>query len=105
MYPISLTLSFLSVDLASEATNERVELLASSNSDSGGEGEASKPAAPMSAPDAVVAAQSLMPAAAGNSEDARKILSLLSEIGSNQMLKEDFHPWFWGHNPARLMTV
>ena len=41
---------------------------------------------------------------------AGKILSLISEIGSNEALnstptKEDFHPWFWDHSPGKLMTV
>ena len=37
--------------------------------------------------------------------DAQKILSLLSEIGSNQMLHDDFHPWFWDASQGKLMTV
>ncbi len=38
-------------------------------------------------------------------DTADKIMALLSEIGSNQMLQEEFHPWFWEHNPGKLMTV
>lgn len=41
----------------------------------------------------------------GNEDDAQKILALLTEIGSNQMLSEEFHPWFWEANPAKMMTV
>ena len=37
--------------------------------------------------------------------DAEKILSLLSEIGSNQMLHDNFHPWFWDSSQGKLMTV
>ncbi len=36
---------------------------------------------------------------------ADKILELLSEIGSHQMLHDDFHPWFWEPNAGKLMTV
>lgn len=38
-------------------------------------------------------------------QTAEKIISLLSEIGSNQMLHDDFHPWFWEHSQGKLMTV
>lgn len=41
-------------------------------------------------------------------ETAGQILSLLSEIGSNEMLtcdKEKFEPWFWEPSAGRLMTV
>ena len=38
-------------------------------------------------------------------ETAGQILALLSEIGSNQMLKDEFHPWFWDPSSGRLMTV
>ena len=44
--------------------------------------------------------------------DAGKILSLLSEIGSSEMLtceasalEQRFQPWFWGPNQGKLMTV
>ena len=42
--------------------------------------------------------------AKGNPE-AEKILALLSEIGSNQMLTQEFHPWFWEPSLGELMTV
>lgn len=42
-----------------------------------------------------------------NNNTANKILALISEIGSNQILSDegDFHPWFWEHPQGRLMTV
>jgi len=41
---------------------------------------------------------------------AQKILTLLSEIGSNEMLNHEssmdqFHPWFWEPAQGKLMTV
>ena len=41
------------------------------------------------------------------SEAAGKIMSLLSEIGSNEMLAsvEHFQPWFWEPSHGKLMTV
>jgi len=41
------------------------------------------------------------------SEAAGKIMSLLSEIGSNEMLTslEQFEPWFWEPSHGKLMTV
>lgn len=50
---------------------------------------------------------------AGSCKDnnaADKILTLLSEIESNDMLTktpqlEEFHPWFWETGHGQLMTV
>ena len=41
------------------------------------------------------------------SEAAGKIMTLLSEIGSNEMLTslEQFEPWFWEPSQGKLMTV
>jgi hypothetical protein len=41
------------------------------------------------------------------SEAAGKIMTLLSEIGSNEMLTslEQFEPWFWEPSHGKLMTV
>ena len=83
------------MEVAEEATDEQVELEARSAAVS-----EQRPGTP---PLLSVARSSSPPAA--DSAEARQILALISEIGSNQMLKEDFHPWFWGPNPAKLMTV
>ena len=41
-----------------------------------------------------------------NDVTAGKILNLISEIGSNDMLCNDqFHPWFWEHSPGKLINV
>jgi hypothetical protein len=83
-----------SVEAAAEATNAQVELEAKFS-----EGTMQPAANPSPFP-----ARSLVVSGA-DGDEAQKILALISEIGSNQMLKEDFHPWFWGPNPARMMTV
>lgn len=44
-------------------------------------------------------------------EKAGRILALISEIGTNEMLSseqkkgQDFHPWFWDHSSGKLVTV
>ena len=81
------------MEVAAEATNESVELEARSTS-SGETG--------VETPTPLPVRFSPTPR---NADEARQILALISEIGSNQMLKEDFHPWFWEPNPAKLMTV
>lgn len=43
-----------------------------------------------------------------NQQTADKILALISEIGSNQILQKDeknFHPWFWEHSQGQVMTI
>ena len=48
------------------------------------------------------------PADISNQQTADKILALISEIGSNQILnKEDknFHPWFWDSSNGPVMTI
>ena len=48
------------------------------------------------------------PADISNQQTADKILALISEIGSNQILnKEDknFHPWFWDPSNGPVMTI
>ena len=43
-----------------------------------------------------------------NQQTADKILALISEIGSNQILQKDektFHPWFWEHSAGQVMTI
>ena len=89
----------LTVEVAAEATNESMELeaRATSSEETGAETPTTK-AATTPPPDR----SSPTPR---NADEARQILALISEIGSNQMLKEDFHPWFWEPNPAKLMTV
>ena len=77
------------MEVAAEATNDSVELEARSTSSE----ETPTPPPVRSSP------------TPRNADEARQILALISEIGSNQMLKEDFHPWFWEPNPAKLMTV
>ena len=51
--------------------------------------------------DAVIVAEE------SKSETAGKIMSLLSEIGSNEVLTstEHFQPWFWEPSHGKLMTV
>ena len=46
--------------------------------------------------------------AGNNQQTADKILALISEIGSNQILQKDdqkFHPWFWEHSHGQVMTI
>ena len=81
------------MEVAAEATNESVELEARSTSSEETGVETPTPPPVRSSP------------TPRNADQARQILALISEIGSNQMLKEDFHPWFWEPNPAKLMTV
>ena len=92
------------MDVAAEATDEQVELEEASSvaaaEAAGSEPPGTQPPRPLP----LSAARSSSPPATDSAE-ARQILALISEIGSNQMLKEDFHPWFWGPNPAKLMTV
>ena len=41
-------------------------------------------------------------------QTADKILALISEIGSNQILQKDeknFHPWFWDQSHGQVMTI
>ena len=43
-----------------------------------------------------------------NQQTADKILALISEIGSNQILQKDeknFHPWFWDQAHGQVMTI
>ena len=43
-----------------------------------------------------------------NKKTADKILALISEIGSNQILQNDdknFHPWFWEQTGSPVMTI
>jgi len=43
-----------------------------------------------------------------NKQTADKILALISEIGSSQILQQDdknFHPWFWEHPHGQVMTI
>jgi len=42
----------------------------------------------------------------GQNDTAGRILNLISEIGSNDMLtNEQFHPWFWDSSPGKLINV
>ena len=52
-------------------------------------------------------AETINAAEENKSETAGKIMSLLSEIGSNEVLTstEHFQPWFWEPSHGKLMTV
>ena len=86
------------MDLAAEATNETVELEARSTS-------AAEPLVAGGETSTTASERSSPAPRSADSAEARQIIALISEIGSNQMLKDDFHPWFWEPNPAKLMTV
>ena len=53
----------------------------------------------------VILGQPRLSPSVATSPTAKKIIELLSEIGSNQMLDENFHPWFWDHSSGKLQTV